>query len=501
VPANVAASFAGQGFTALLTLATVPVYLRVLGAEAYGLVGLFVSLVVLTGLFDLGVTPTMSRVMARDLALRGPAEELRDLARTLECVSWAVGLTLGLAVAVAAPWLARSWIQARALSPDTVEQAVRLMGAALAAQWPIGVYGGGLMGAQRQVAASVLNALGHTLRLGGAVVVLAVVSPTITAFFAWQAIASAAHAALLMIAFWRVVPPGARRPRPRWERLGPVWRFAAGLTGIMLVSTFVTQADKVILSRLLTLEAFGYYALATVAANGIHYLVRPFYAALAPAFAEHAAADGARLRELYHRACQWLSVVLLPPAVVLALFAPEIMTLWLGDAPAARHAPVLVRLLVIGNVLGALAYLPYALQLAHGWTRLALVSLLGLAAVLVPATVVATLRHGAVGAAAIWVVFGAAYLLAIVPAMHRRLLPGDGRRWAGEDVGAPGAAALLAAALVRAAVPDEASPLAAATAIALAGALATLAAVAAAPAVRAWVLGAVLTRWSARARA
>ena len=49
----------------MLTLLTVPVYLRVLGAEAYGFVGLFVSLVVLTGLCDLGVSPTMSRIMAR----------------------------------------------------------------------------------------------------------------------------------------------------------------------------------------------------------------------------------------------------------------------------------------------------------------------------------------------------------------------------------------------------------------------------------------------------
>jgi O-antigen/teichoic acid export membrane protein len=417
-------------------------------------------------------------------------------------VSWGVGLALGLAVAGAAPWLARHWVQARTLPPETVEQAVALMGAALAAQWPIGLYGGGLMGAQRQVTANLIHAGGHTLRLAGAVVVLAAVSPTITAFFAWQAIASAIHAVALMVAFWRCVPAAARRPRPRWAPLGAVWRFAAGLTGIMLVSTFVTQVDKVILSRLLTLEAFGYYTLAAVAANGVFYLVRPFFAALAPAFTEQAAAgDEDRLRELYHRACQWLSVVMLPPAIVLALFAPEIMTLWLGDARAAAEAQLLVRLLVAGNALGGLMYLPYALQLAYGWTRLALVTTLGAAVLLVPAVVVGTLRYGAVAAAAAWVVVNAGYLLTAIPAMHRRLLRGEHVRWYLEDVSAPLLAALAVVTVARAIAPEEPSAVAGPLFVGAVYAVATLAAGAATPAVRLWMLSQVLGRRSARARA
>ena len=45
--------------------------------------------------------------------------------------------------------------------------------------------------------------------------------------------------------------------------------------GITLVSLGLTQADKIVLSRLLPLEAFGYYTLAVTVSNALYKLSEP----------------------------------------------------------------------------------------------------------------------------------------------------------------------------------------------------------------------------------
>ena len=44
---NVAANFFGRGFAALLSLVAIPIYIRFLGIEAYGIIGFFTSLTAL----------------------------------------------------------------------------------------------------------------------------------------------------------------------------------------------------------------------------------------------------------------------------------------------------------------------------------------------------------------------------------------------------------------------------------------------------------------------
>ena len=62
---NLIANFLGQGWTALMGLAFIPVYIKYLGIEAYGLIGIFAVLHAWLTLLDVGMTPTLGREMAR----------------------------------------------------------------------------------------------------------------------------------------------------------------------------------------------------------------------------------------------------------------------------------------------------------------------------------------------------------------------------------------------------------------------------------------------------
>jgi O-antigen/teichoic acid export membrane protein len=58
------------------------------------------------------------------------------------------------------------------------------------------------------------------------------------------------------------------------------------MTGIAALTTILTQLDKVILSKMLTLESFGYYTLVFSLASILSQLVTPVSSALFPKFSQ-----------------------------------------------------------------------------------------------------------------------------------------------------------------------------------------------------------------------
>jgi O-antigen/teichoic acid export membrane protein len=217
------------------------------------------------------------------------------------------------------------------------------------------------------------------------------------------------------------------------------------------------QLDKVVLSKVLTLEQFGYYNIATVIAAGLYSLVVPVFSAVFPRLSQFVAEDRTdRLKQLYHDSSQIMAVVVLPVAAVIAAFAPEVLLIWTGNPEAVRQASVPLSLLVIGTALNGLMNIPYALQLASGWTQMAMYQNLITVLVMVPALLWAAPVYGATGAACIWVAVNAGYVLVGVPLTHRRLLRGEQTHWYTHAVVTPILATLLVVAPARLFFPDEA---------------------------------------------
>lgn len=441
---NIVANLGGNVGTGLVGLIFLPLYLRFLGVEAYGLIGVFATLLALFGILDLGLSTTLNREMARLAVQDARGQEMRDLVRTLEVPYWAAGLLIGVVVIVLSPFIAYRWVNAEHLAPTTVHASVVLMGLAVAVQWPISFYSGGLMGLQRQVLLNAVNVAMATLRGLGAALVLWRVSPTPEAFFSWQIAASVVHVGVIGVLLWRSLPP-AGAPGFRPVLLRNIWRFAAGMTALTVSSTILTQLDKVILSRMLSLEMFGYYSLASVVAMTLYRLVAPVFAAAYPRITSLVALGATdQIAGLYHKSAQLVAVSVLPAAFVVALFSRELLSLWTQSPKTAEHAHVLVSILATGTAIHCLMHVPYALQLAYGWTRLSLAINFTSVLLLVPLTIILTAWYGGVGAASVWVMLNVGYLFIGLPFMHRRLLPAEKRRWYIDDVGRP----LLAAAPV-----------------------------------------------------
>jgi len=447
---NIAANFTGSIWQAIMGLVFIPLYIKFMGIESWGLIGFFATLQAIFGLLDMGLSSTLNREMARLSVLPGKEQEMRNLVRTLEAVYWCVAVFVGIAVVSLSPFIVHHWVKAGQLSPKTIEQALLIMGFVIALQMPTGFYSGGLMGLQKQVLLNVINISISTLRGAGAILILWLVSPTIQAFFLWQIVISITNAFLLAFFLWRRLPLGEKRAVFQKQLLKGIWRFSAGMSGISILAAILTQLDKVILSKMLSLEIFGYYMLASMVAMSLPRLFTPVFFSIYPRFTQLVSINNQdELKRLYHKSCQFIAVLILPVTIVIALFSYEVILLWTQNPTTAERTHLLVSILICGTALNGLMNPPYALQLAFGWTRLSVFKNIIAVILFVPLIIYMAMRYGATGAASVWLFLNIGYVFFEIPIMHRRLLRKEKWRWYWQDVCVPLIAGLSLAGLGR----------------------------------------------------
>jgi O-antigen/teichoic acid export membrane protein len=433
---NLLAGLANSVWSAIIGLAVVPFYLQYLGIEAYGLIGFFVTTQALMSLLDMGLTPTINREVAR-FAAGGNIRAAGNLLHTLAIVYWITAAVIALLFVALAPLVAQHWLQSKQLSQQTILHSVTLLGLVVACRWPIGLYQGAMIGAQRLAVSSVINMVMVTIGSLGAVAVLAFVSSTIEAFFVWQASVGLGTAMVMRFAAWRVI----QRPNPvkfDVSELRRIWRFTAGMSAIGFAGLLFSQLDKVVLSKILSLEEFGQFMLATAVVSGLTVLISPVYNLIYPRFSALVVTGRVdELSHLYRVGTRMLATVLFPAAMALAVLAEDIVTVWTGSPNLASTVSPVIALLTIGSALNGIMHFPYALQLASGETRLSLTIYAMLILATVPLTIFLAVTWGALGGATAWVILHVLYVSSGTWLMHRRLLKGMGGKWLLLDVGIP----------------------------------------------------------------
>jgi len=454
---NIIANFAGQGWSAFVQVAFVPVYVHLLGIEGYGLIGFFATLQAALQVFDLGISGTMNRELARLTAIPSRANEACTLARTFEVLYWAIGCMIAAGVFLSAPLIAHHWVKVENTPITTVVGAVRIMAILAGLQFPVTLYHGGLMGLQRQTAYNAIKVFTATLAGAGAAAIVAFVSQTVTAFFAWQLFVALLQVSILWRTLWSHLPHSDRDIRFRLSALREVWRFAAGMTAVSVSGMAAGQMDKILLSKLLSLSNFGYYSIASLAANLLFILSNPVYYALFPRFATYFAQDDtAGVDALYRKGTELIAVLVFPVAAVLAVFAPQVITLWTRSPATARAVAPLLRLLLIGTAAHGLRNLLGALQYAYGWTSIGMKLNAALLALLVPALLLLTPRYGPAYAAGSWSLAVVIVWAVGVVITHRRILSLRPSTWALIDIIPPFVVSVFAAVTCRAVLPAAA---------------------------------------------
>lgn len=432
---KVMVTMAASGWSAALTIVTTPLYVRFIGVEAYGLIGLYASLQVVLSLLDLGIGATQTRELARMGSDAESRAAMHGLSRTHEIVYVALAAVAMVALALAAPPIAHHWVKPGVLTPDDIVRSLRSATFALGAQWLATFYTASLAGLQRQTLLAGFSIPFVTVRAAVALLALWLVAPTLEVFFTAQAVVSAAQTLVMRAVFWRAMPPVQSRARLDISALKGTARFSAGMTAVSATAILLIQADKVLLSKLLPLEQLGYYMLGSALATGITQITGPIFGTMYPRLSQLVAgADQGSLSSTFHATAQFLAVAILPVAAVLACFPTDVLLAWTGNHAIAEHGALILSLLALAWALNGLMSLLFMQELAEGRTAPAIWSHSLLLCLLLPLTYAAVLRYGAVGGAIGWLVLNIA-MLAVRPGVSLANLSSQDRKaWWIDDV-------------------------------------------------------------------
>lgn len=417
---NLVANYFGSGLSAILSLAFVPLYIQLLGAEAYGLIGLFATFTAIAGLFEFGLTASISRILARSEF--GDPLATQETVSTLERVFLCIGSVIGLVFCAIAPPLAWTWLNPGQLDHATIGWSMFWMGIGFGFRWNVSFYSAGLNGLERQVGLNVVLVLTSIVQYAGVLIVLWLLAAPIPVFFAFQALCGLIQTLVLRRMMWSHITcsPSAKRWSP--QRLVDIGAFAGGMTLISLTSVALTQVDRAILSRLMPLASFGIYTFAANAASVTPRIAQPIFNAVYPRLTRLVAAnDTIAVHRLYALSSQTIACLTIPAVATVFVFAEPLLLLWTRQDALATESVPLFRAILLGNMLNALMYVPYARQLAHGWTAFAFrvnaISIL----LLVPCGIIAYHAWGAIGVASLWPLLNLGYITIAIPLMHRRL--------------------------------------------------------------------------------
>ena len=431
-------------------LAFIPIYIKYLGIEAYGLIGLFAVLQAWLTLLDMGMTPTLGREMARFTGGGHSVQSIRDLLRSVECIALSVALFITLGIWAASGWLASDWLKAEKIPVSVAAQAFTIMGIVTALRFLEGIYRSCIMGLQQQPLFNAVNVVMATLRSLGAVFVIIWVSPTINVFFIWQGFVSVVTVIVLCKVTYKFIPCCKRKGQFSISALKSVWKFAGGMVAIAIVALILTGIDRILLSKLLTLSEYGRYTLAITLSSSLMMFIGPLISAVYPRMCELIEiSDDVQLASLYHQSAQFVSVVAGSAAIIIALFAEPLLLLWTRDADIANQTASILSILVLVQLISGLMHVPHYAQLAYGWTTLEL-KIYSLAIIfIVPLVFWSAPRYGALGTSWVLLALGLGQLLIGLPFMFCRILKNEKYNWYVYDMILPIISAVITATLLR----------------------------------------------------
>ena len=422
---NAFINYAGQGWIALVGIVFVPIYLKHLGIANYGLIGIYTVLQTWVSLLDLGITPTITREMAKLQSGEHIPQSIRNLIFTFETLIYTISTCVLLILLLSSDLISDLWINSEDASNLPLVEAIQVASFVVASRFCEGIYRGGLIGLEKHYALNKVQVFFSTLKFGGAAILVSF-HPSIVLFFTWQALVSICNVIYLRKIFYRYIPKGHAVPVIDFSAISKIKNFAGGMTITNLIALVFTQSDKFIVSFYCSLESFGAYMLAFTITGILPMLIYPIVATISPKLnVATSLKNESNELFLFNTGNQIATLIATPIFAVCFFFGYQVIFSWTNDPFVASISGNLLSMLVIGIYCNALMLIPFSLQQAHGWTTLSIASnLIGLL-ILIPTAYTAVNVYGATGVAFSWALSNLVILFIATIKMHQKLLCGE----------------------------------------------------------------------------
>ena len=396
---NVVWNLIGSGAPMLVAFFCIPVLVRGLGTDRFGVLALAWALIGYASLFDLGLGRALTQLVAKKIGA-GEGNEIPVLVWTSLILMLLVGFIGVLVAFVLSPWLVHRVLNVpSSLQRETLDS-FYLLGLSI----PVVISTAGLRGLlEAHQRFGLINALRIPMSVftfAGPLLVLPFSNslfPVVAVLVGGRLIALAAHLLLCL----RVAP--ALRHRIAWHRpaVGPLLRFGGWMTVSNVVGPLMVTFDRFVIGALVSISAVAYYATPYEMVTKFWIIPGALVGVMFPAFSTSSIRDRNRMAQFFGRSVKYVLLVLFPMVLLVVVLAPDGLKLWLG-AEYARNSTHVLQWLAVGVFINSLAQVPFALVQGVGKPDLtAKLHLIELPAYLATLWWL-TRRHGIEGAAIAW---------------------------------------------------------------------------------------------------
>lgn len=387
-----------------ISLAVVPIILRKLGGESYGLIAFTQSIFAVVGLLDLGLSAAATRELAKGEVDSMGQRVVGSIVRTLEYPLLVLAAVIVAASLLGSDWMAAHFLKAEKLPIGEVAAALQLFSFSFVFRWLSGFYRAVFYGLERQILFNTAAICYIALRYLGALALLYQEAVGIVGLFLWYTVVDGLYFVGLRLKVLQIESAGSRVDLGfSIVRLQSVLAYALSTMGLAVVGVLVMQADKVLIAKSRPLQELGAYTLAFSLAMGIRIIPGALWTTAFPRLVSSMQAGATEQTVAFLRVVfKATATAAFCVAVPLAWFSGDVIAVVAGQAIDISLAGVVLSLLAIGTVVESLNSPCYQQLLAAGQARALLRTTFYVNLCYVAAILISLSWFGVIGIAACW---------------------------------------------------------------------------------------------------
>lgn len=390
----------GLGVPLLAAMISIPMLIEALGDHRFGLLTLIWAVVSYFGFFDMGLGRAMTQQLSMLFAQKSN-ERIAPLVLTASLLIAGLGVFAGLCMAILAPW----GVGLIKGVPDQQEaiDAVYIMAFAL----PFIVLTAGFRGIlEAKHAFFVLNLIRLPMGVFTFLGPLAVVmyGQTRLDWIAFILVAGRILAFMLYAWYaWRILPVDRGPMEIQKKLIGTLFISGGWMTVSNIISPFMGYVDRFLIGTLISASAVAFYVTPQELVTKLSIFPGALTAVLFPIFAAKIEFRDSQVWFLLKTSVYSLFLVLLPLTVAIAIFADELLTIWI-NSDFADHSSIYMQIFAVGMLFNSLAQISFVLIQSAGASQLtAKVHIIELPLFLVALWLLIPI-YGILGAAIAWFV-------------------------------------------------------------------------------------------------
>lgn len=318
----------------ILSLVSIPILIRLIGLEQYGLWVLVTAVIGLISLAEVGLSIVAAVFTSRDLA----SQDDFSLSATISSIVSITVLLTGLIVLVL-------WVSTDSLLgffPDLLvderiiaAQALQISAIVVAMRLFQHIMVGFVQAFEQYPLISALTAVQAVFTNGGLIVV-AWLGGGVVELMEWQALTSILIVGIYCAFAWRLLHNHRVQVCWSWSRFREISRYSATTWTATLGGALFTQGDRLLVGSILGTELLGIYGAITSIASQINvlsaWLVQPLLPSLSAGVARLGRFDDSSIQQQTRRALQMCTAFALAMGMAILCLAPELLS-FIADRP------------------------------------------------------------------------------------------------------------------------------------------------------------------------